>query len=183
MGARNHPISPARPQNGVAPSQLSNQLPAATNDAPPQSQRQDPRTRTRPRNQCQPTRPTDPHSRSPQSLIAPRRESLSRSQQRRVAPGHTKWGSRGRGATHEREGHPRTHSPRHDRHPHLPFAVNGLGRTLSFARKSAESESCEVERRVVNLGDGKRSLHLRARYAHDNYLWKSNLYAALQSPL
>ena len=28
-----------------------------------------------------------------------------------------------------RSGYPGTHSPRHGRHPHPPFAVNGLGRT------------------------------------------------------
>ena len=37
-----------------------------------------------------------------------------------------------RGATHEREGYPRTRSPRHGHHSHLPFAANGLGRTLSL---------------------------------------------------
>ena len=36
--------------------------------------------------------------------------------------------------------------------PHLPIAVNGLGRTWSFARKSAESESYEVERGAAEEG-------------------------------
>ena len=34
--------------------------------------------------------------------------------------------------------YPRAHSPRHDRHPHIPFAVMGLGCTLNFAREEAE---------------------------------------------
>ena len=91
-----------------------------------------------------PTRPTDPHAlmptptdpkSSPQVLITQRRVSLSRSKQRRVAPGHTKWGSQVRGGSVE--GYPRTHSPRHDRHPHLPIAVNERAH-LEFCEKCRE---------------------------------------------
>ena len=72
--------------------------------------------------------PAGPHRAAPGKPPAEQRP-----KQRRVALGCTKWGSRGYACV--REGYPKTHSPRHGRHLHLPFAVNGLGRTLSFARE------------------------------------------------
>ena len=84
--------------------------------------------------------PTDP-KRSPQSLIAPRRESPSRAKQRRVAPGRAMEGSRVRGVSVE--GHPRARSPRHSRHPHLPIAVSERLH-LEFARKRCRESEREL---------------------------------------
>jgi hypothetical protein len=97
--------------------------------------------RTGPKKQPQPTRPTDPHSltptpthpkRSPQPIIAPRRESPQQSKAAPRRAGPYEVGSRGRGASVE--GYPKTHSPRQDRHPHSR-SLWMSGRTLSFARE------------------------------------------------
>ena len=107
---------------------------------------QRPRTPAAPQPQARPTQPTRTRARPPPPTpSAPRRASSrragkapSRSKQRRVAPGHTKWGSRVRGASVE--GYPRTHSPRQGRHPHLPIAVNERAH-LEFAEKECRERS------------------------------------------
>ena len=103
-------------------------------------------------------RSTDPHStapiptdpkRSPQVIIAaPRRESQQQSKAapRRAGQSHGGVARRAGGASVE--GHPKTHSPRHGHHPHLPIAVN----------ERAHLEFCE-RRRVPWRGSHYTTVH------------------------
>ena len=81
-----------------------------------------------------PARPPPPIPSAPRSpsIIAPRRESPSAEQSSAASRRAIRSGSRASGASVE--GYPRTHSPRHSRHPHLPFAVNERAH-LEFCRE------------------------------------------------
>ena len=118
QSATSHSTAPQRPNSQEAvPAHLTDQ-PALLHAQPHQPQ----------------ALPAGPHRAAPG-------KPPSRSKQRRVAPGHI-YDMGFRGATHEREGHPRTRSPRHGRHPHLPIAENERGRTWSLRREECREVLC-----------------------------------------